>query len=68
MKTRERTFTVLEGRQVSVALQDGTRIDDSSLVSSGRRRARTLWLFANGEDVFVPIDDIVDVWEPKTAA
>src|SRR5205823_3609185 len=50
--------------EVSVALQDGTRIDDSSLVSSGRRRARTLWLFANGEDVFVPIDDIVDVWEP----
>jgi hypothetical protein len=68
MKTRERTFTLLEGRQVSVALQDGTRNDDSSLVSGGRRRARTLWLFANGEDVFVPIDYVVDVWEPETAA
>jgi hypothetical protein len=48
---------------VSVALRDGTRIDDSNLVSSGRRRANTIWLFANGEDVFVPVEDVVDVWE-----
>ena len=68
MKSRERTLTMLEGRQVSVALHDGTRIDDSSLVSSGRRHARTLWLFSNGEDVFVPLDDVVDVWETETAA
>jgi hypothetical protein len=68
MKDRQRTLTMLEGRQVSVALHDGTRIDDSNLVSSGRRRARTLWLFANGEDVFVPVDEVVDVWETRPAA
>ena len=68
MTSREHTLTMLEGRQVSVALQDGTRIDDSSLVSSGRRRVRTLWLFANGEDVFVPLDEVVDVWETRPAA
>ena len=68
MKSRERTLTMLEGRQVNVALHDGTRIDDSNLVSSGRRQARTLWLFANGEDVFVPLDDVVDVWETRAAA
>jgi hypothetical protein len=48
---------------VSVALRDGTRIDDCNLVSSGRRGVHTLWLFAHGEDIFVPIDDIVDVRE-----
>ena len=68
MNSRRRTLTMLEGRQVSVALHDGTRIHDSNLVSSGRRRARTLWLFANGEDVFVPLDDVVDVWETPAAA
>ena len=68
MKSHQRTLTMLEGRQVNVALHDGTRIDDSSLVSSGRRRARTLWLFANGEDVFVPHDEVVDVWETRPAA
>ena len=68
MKRRQSTLALLEGRRVSVALHDGTRIDDSSLVSSGRSRARTLWLFANGEDVFVPLDDVVDVWETDTAA
>jgi hypothetical protein len=66
--TSQRTLTLLEGRQVSVALHDGSRIDDSNLVSCGRRRARTLWLFANGEDVFVPLDEVVDVWEPDAAA
>jgi hypothetical protein len=68
MRTRQPNLTLLEGRQVSVALHDGTRIDDSNLVSSGGRRVPTLWLFANGKDVFVPLDEIVDVWETETAA
>ena len=33
-----------EGRQVSVALADGSRIDDCQLVSAGRCAAGTLWL------------------------
>jgi hypothetical protein len=54
----------LEGRQVSLALVDGSRIDDCSLVSVGRGRTATVWIFTNGEDVFVDVSDVVDVWEP----
>jgi hypothetical protein len=53
----------LEGRRVSVALNDGSRIDDCQLVSAGRARAATVWLFSNGTDVFLPHDAVVDVWE-----
>jgi hypothetical protein len=53
----------LEGHHVSLALRDGTRIDDCQLISSGRHWTRTLWLFATGSDTFVPLDDVVDLWE-----
>jgi len=43
----------LEGRQVGLALVDGSRIDDATLVSA-RAAAGTLWLFSGGADVFVP--------------
>jgi hypothetical protein len=48
---------------VNVALQDGTRIDDCQLVSGGRNSVPNLWLFTNGEDVFVARRDVLDVWE-----
>jgi len=53
----------LEGRQVSVALDDGSRIDDCQLVSGGRHGVETVWLFTNGADRFVPVHHVVDVWE-----
>ena len=53
----------LEGRQVSVALRDGIRIDDCQLVSAPRANAGTLWLFSNGDDLFVDVSDVIDVWE-----
>jgi len=52
---------LLEGRQVNVTLRDGTRIDDCNLVSSGRNRLDTLWLFIDGEDVFVARSDVIEV-------
>ncbi|HEV8627935.1 MAG TPA: hypothetical protein VG034_26155 [Acidimicrobiia bacterium] len=58
---------VLEGQQVSVALRNGSRIDDCQLVSAGRAATTTLWLFSNGADVFVPLGDVVDVWEAHAA-
>ena len=62
----------LEGHRVSLALRDGSRIDNGQLISGGRNRARTLWLFAGGSDTFVAIDEIVDLWEasppPRPAA
>lgn len=55
----------LEGRTVHLALVDGSRLDDVALVSA---RSRTVWVFTNGEDTFVPISDVVDVWESAAAA
>ena len=52
----------LEGHRVSVALTDGSRLDDCELVSAGHGHP-TLWLFVNGSDVFVRVTDVTDAWE-----
>jgi hypothetical protein len=54
----------LLGQTVSVALADGSRIDDATLVSAGGSGARSLWLYSNGADVFVRFADVVDLWAP----
>ena len=54
---------LLQGRQVSVALDDGSRIDDCQLVSYGRHNVATVWLVADGADVFIPVDRVVEIWE-----
>ena len=51
-----------EGEQVSVALGDGTRLDDCNLVSGGRSATDSLWLFVDGSDLFVPRSDVIDIW------
>jgi hypothetical protein len=53
----------LEGRQVSIALADGSRFDAVTLVSAGRGRTPTVWLFDGGIDVFVPRTSVIDAWE-----
>jgi hypothetical protein len=53
----------LEGRRVGVAVRGGRRIDECELISAGRGRARTLWVFVDGGDAFVALDDVVDFWE-----
>lgn len=55
----------LEGRRVSVALVDGSRLDDCQLVSAGRHGTPSLWLFTNGADTFVTMLDVADVWEVR---
>ena len=55
----------LEGHRVSIALADGSRIDDCALVSAGRRGDGRLWLYINGADTFVPLSDVTDLWEPR---
>jgi hypothetical protein len=64
-KQRLRGLHSIEGRHVSVSLRDGTRIDDCELVSGGRTHAPSLWLFTNGEDRFVALTEVVDVWETE---
>jgi hypothetical protein len=56
----------LEGRRVSVAFRDGSRLDDCELVSTGHNGAPTLWFFANGDDVFADPDNVIDIWEVRS--
>jgi hypothetical protein len=59
----------LLGRQVGVALADGSRIDDCQLVSVRHNSTRAhLWLFSNGDDLFVPADQVRDIWEIRTTS
>ena len=57
----------LEGQRVGVSLVDGSRFDDCQLVSVGRHGAESLWLYTNGADTFVTIQDVTDVWEARPA-
>ena len=67
MRARFGQLTALEGRQVSLALRNGDRIDDAQLVSARRNRAGTLWLFTNGSDRFIAVEDVIEVWEADPA-
>jgi hypothetical protein len=55
----------LEGFRVSVAFLDGSRLDDCELVSTGHHGAQTLWLYANGTDVFAAAEKVIDIWEVR---
>lgn len=50
----------LEGRTVNVALADGSVLHRVPLVLA---RRNTLWIVRDGEDIFVPIDRVVEVWD-----
>ena len=58
----------LVGRRVNISVADGSRIDDCQLVSTGCNRTRSLWVFTDGLDVFIPFDTITDVWECRSAS
>ena len=61
---QHRQLRGLEGRTVHLSLVDGSRLDAVSLVSA---RSTTLWVFNNGEDKFLPVADVIDVWETPAA-
>jgi hypothetical protein len=65
---RAQELRSLEGHRVSVALADGSRLDDCDLVSVGRGEAKTLWLFTGGVDTFVAHHDVVDLWPAPALA
>jgi hypothetical protein len=56
---KRRELRRLEGLSVHLSLADGSRLDDVALVSA---RSVSLWVFDNGQDVFVPVADVVDFW------
>ena len=59
---RQHRIRSFEGQTVSLALIDGTRLDDCQLVSACRAGSGTLWVYENGSDRFVPVDNVVDLW------
>lgn len=52
----------LEGRKVHISLAGGSRLDAVVLVSA---RGSKLWVFTEGQDCFLPLDDVIDVWEAE---
>ena len=56
---RRRDLRRLEGQSVHLALADGSRLDDVSLVSA---HGLSVWIFDRGEDVFVPMAKVIDFW------
>ncbi len=50
-----------EGRQVSVTLADGTQLGDCLLVSAGRGRVQTLWIFTDDVDTFIPRAEVAEI-------
>lgn len=53
----------LEGRRVTLALTDGSRFDDVTLVSCGRRGVSSVWLDVDGMDLFIQRTQVLDAWE-----
>ena len=62
---RRRELHRFEGSRISLALADGSRLDDVQLVSA---RGMKLWLFAGGNDRFVPVSQVIDAWPSDAAA
>lgn len=52
----------LEGRMVHLAMANRGRLDDVALISFGRH---TVWVFVNGDDEFLHVDDVISVWESQ---
>jgi hypothetical protein len=50
---------------VSLALGDGSRIDDCQLVSAPRGQSDRVWVCAGGRDLFVNLTDIADVFPAR---
>lgn len=57
-----RRLRELEGREISLSLIDGSRLDDVVLVSAGRTGTSSVWVFDDGMDVFIPRTRVVDAW------
>jgi hypothetical protein len=62
MTTCRAQLRELQGRLVGIALETGERIDECRLISSAQGDGRA-WVFANGQDIFVPLHAIRDCWE-----
>lgn len=55
----------LQGRHVGIALADRSCIDEAILEAVVSEK---LWLHTSGDDLFVPLSDVMDVWEVTVPA
>ena len=62
-ETHSSRLRELEGRRVSLAIADGSRFDDVTLVSAGRAGVSSVWLDVGGMDVFIHQSQVLDAWE-----
>jgi hypothetical protein len=62
------TLRHLEGRQVVLVLNDGSRILDAQLISAGRPGLSSVWILIDGTDNFIPVTAVREVWETTPAA
>jgi len=53
----------LEGRRVSLVLNDGSRVLDAQLISAGRPGLSSVWVLIDGTDNFIPVMTVTEVWE-----
>jgi hypothetical protein len=61
-------FRLFEGRCVGMALIDGSRLEGCRLISAPRHGAQTMWLVTDGgDDVFIPMSSVVDIWSVAVA-
>jgi hypothetical protein len=58
----------LEGRRVSIVLDDGSRILDAQLISAGRPGLSSVWILIDGTDNFIPVIAVTAVQEVTQAA
>jgi Na+-translocating ferredoxin:NAD+ oxidoreductase RnfD subunit len=58
----------LEGRRVSMVLDDGSRILDALLISAGRPGLTSVWILIDGTDNFIPVMAVTEVQEVNQAA
>ena len=61
------TLRHLEGRQVALVLNDGSRIFDAQLISAGRPGLSSVWVLIDGTDSFIPVMTVTEVWEISQA-
>ena len=50
---------------MSLSLADGTRFDECQLVSVAPSGLNTVWVYADSEDVFLPLREIRGAWEVR---
>lgn len=61
------TLRHLEGRRVSLVLNDGSHIVDAQLISAGRPGLSSVWILVDTTDSFIPVMNVTEIREVSPA-